>query len=94
MESVWLASARAVTWNTPGSSSPAILYMFGTMSSRPWEADGTVEIVYLDEVEDYTVHAEFKRAGNTVLTLTSPDGEKTEYDLSIERDTYTVNQIP
>ena len=30
--------ARAVTWKTPGSSSPEILYMLGIMSSRPWEA--------------------------------------------------------
>ncbi len=30
--------ARAETWMTPGSSSPAILYMLGIISSRPWEA--------------------------------------------------------
>ena len=30
--------ARAETWKTPGRSSPAILYMFGIMSKRPWEA--------------------------------------------------------
>ena len=30
--------------------------------------------------------------GRTVLTLESPDGEKTEYDLTIERDTYEVKQ--
>ena len=35
---VWLASVLAETWNTPGSSSPAILYMFGIISSRPWDA--------------------------------------------------------
>ena len=38
MDSAWLASARAETWITQGSSSPAILYIFGIMSSRPWEA--------------------------------------------------------
>ena len=38
MESACAAMARAVTWNTPGSSSPEILYMLGIMSSRPWEA--------------------------------------------------------
>ena len=32
------AIARAETWNTVGSSSPAILYMFGIMSSSPWLA--------------------------------------------------------
>ena len=35
---VWLARVRALTWNTPGSSSPAILYILGIISSRPWEA--------------------------------------------------------
>ena len=32
------ATARAATWNTPGKSSPAILYMLGIMSRRPCEA--------------------------------------------------------
>lgn len=53
---------------------------------------GSVEIMYLDDIEDYMVHAEFKKAGRTVLTLESPSGEKTEYDLSIERDTYEITQ--
>ena len=30
--------ARAATWITAGVSSPAILYMFGSISSRPCEA--------------------------------------------------------
>ena len=38
MFSAWLATVRADTWNTPGSSSPEILYMLGIISSRPWEA--------------------------------------------------------
>ena len=32
------ASARALTWNTQGSSSPEILYMLGIISRRPWLA--------------------------------------------------------
>ena len=31
-------TVRAETWNTAGSCSAAILYMFGIISSRPWEA--------------------------------------------------------
>ena len=38
MDRAWLARARADTWNTVGSISPAILYMFGIIRSRPWEA--------------------------------------------------------
>ncbi len=38
IESAWVASDRAATWSTVAVSSPAILYMFGIMSSRPCEA--------------------------------------------------------
>lgn len=53
---------------------------------------GDVSIRYDEGVEDYFLHAEFRRSGDTVLTLTSPSGEKTEYDLHIERDTYRVTE--
>ena len=53
---------------------------------------GDVSIVYIDSIEEYMVHADFKRAGKTVLTLESPSGEKKEYDLAIERDTYEVTE--
>ena len=54
------------------------------------ERYGDVEILYHKQVKDFMVHAELKRAGNTVLTLESPTGEKTVFDLVIERDTYQV----
>ena len=38
IDSPWAASERAATWNTVEVSSPAILYMFGIMSSRPCDA--------------------------------------------------------
>ncbi len=38
MDSAWVAMVRAETWNTVGKSSPAILYMLGIISKRPWEA--------------------------------------------------------
>ena len=38
MERAWVATLRAATWITAGSSSPAILYMLGTISSSPCEA--------------------------------------------------------
>ena len=53
---------------------------------------GDVDIRYMDSIEDYMLHAEFKRAGRTVLTLESPTGEKTEYDLHIERYTYDITK--
>lgn len=39
-----VASERAATWKTVEVSSPAILYMFGIISSRPWEA---VKVVHM-----------------------------------------------
>lgn len=52
------------------------------------EKYGDVKIIYMDEVEDYMLHADFFHEGKTVLTMVAPSGEKTEYDLTIKRDTY------
>ena len=38
IDSAWVAKARAATWKTVGVSSPAILNMFGSISSRPCDA--------------------------------------------------------
>eukprot|EP00443_Scrippsiella_acuminata_P034402 CAMPEP_0115244456 /NCGR_PEP_ID=MMETSP0270-20121206/39994_1 /TAXON_ID=71861 /ORGANISM="Scrippsiella trochoidea, Strain CCMP3099" /LENGTH=55 /DNA_ID=CAMNT_0002659587 /DNA_START=145 /DNA_END=308 /DNA_ORIENTATION=+ len=37
------ATARAATWKTHGSSSPAILYMLGIINSRPCDAVKVVD---------------------------------------------------
>jgi hypothetical protein len=42
MDSPWAASDRAATCSTAGVSSPAILYMFGIISSRPCDAVNVV----------------------------------------------------
>jgi hypothetical protein len=42
MDSAWVASVRAATCMQKGVSSPAILYMFGIISSRPCEAVNVV----------------------------------------------------
>ena len=55
---------------------------------------GDVSIIYLDTIESYLVHADLKKAGKTVLILESPNGEKTEYDLTIERSTYELTAKP
>jgi hypothetical protein len=38
MERAWAATLRAAMWNTVGVSSPAILYMLGSMRRSPWLA--------------------------------------------------------
>ena len=56
------------------------------------ERYGDVEIRYMENIDAFMVHADFKRAGKTVLTLAAPNGEKAEYDLTIEMDRYDVSK--
>src|SRR6188474_1807586 len=42
IESACVAIARAATWKTHGVSSPAILYMLGSISRNPWDAVNVV----------------------------------------------------
>lgn len=49
---------------------------------------GDVDITYLDSIEDYCVHANFKKAGDTKLVIESPDGEKKVFKISVGKNTY------
>ena len=51
---------------------------------------GELSIRYESGIEDWKVHAEFKKAGKTEFILESPDGKKTAFDISISRSTYTI----
>ena len=53
---------------------------------------GELSIEYESGIEDWKVHAEFKKAGKTEFILESPDGQKTTFDISIRRDTYTIEE--
>ena len=53
---------------------------------------GDASIRYEEGIEDYMLHVDLKKAGDTVLTITAPTGETTEYDLHIEKDTYKVTK--
>ena len=44
-------------------------------------------LYYDDGLADYLLHADFKRSGDTVLTLTSPTGEIYRYVLESENHT-------
>ncbi|MCR4671729.1 MAG: hypothetical protein K5637_00640 [Lachnospiraceae bacterium] len=56
------------------------------------EQYGDVQIVYYENLESYMIHADFTKAGRTVMTIVAPDGSKQEYDLVIERTTYEITQ--
>ncbi len=51
---------------------------------------GNLSIRYEKGIEDWMVHAEFKKAGKTEFVLESPSGEKRTFDITIKRDTYKV----
>ena len=57
------------------------------------ESFGKVSIRYEEEIEDYLVHAEFIKIGDTELILELPNGKKEVFDLEIKRDTYNIRKL-
>jgi len=53
---------------------------------------GSVKIVYDDNLEDYRVDAEFKKAGKTKIVLEDTEGNKTIYDIDIKRDSFDLKK--
>ena len=53
---------------------------------------GKVSIIYEKNIEDYFIHADFKKEGTTTMILESPTGEKVEYKVMIKRDTYRIKK--
>ena len=51
---------------------------------------GDVKIIYIENIQDYMVHADFKKEGKTNMILTSKDGTKKEFILDIKIDTYRI----
>jgi hypothetical protein len=47
-----------------------------------------VYIVYDENLEDYEVEAEFKRAGKSNLILEDSNGNKTIYEIDVKRDNF------
>ncbi len=56
------------------------------------ESFGTVWIGYEEAIECHSVHASLTRTGHTRLVLESPEGEKTVYDVTIERNSYHIER--
>lgn len=54
---------------------------------------GTVSIAYDEESDCFVINAEFKRPGSSVLTLTSPDGKTTKYNLTVSKNTYDLTPV-
>ena len=57
------------------------------------ESFGKVDIRFIEQgLNDYVVHAIFNKKGNTEVILESPSGEKTVFDIKIDRNTYTIEK--
>ncbi len=53
---------------------------------------GNVYIVYNAQLKEYVVDADFAKIGKTELTIESPEGDKTAFDIDIKRDTYNLTK--
>ena len=53
---------------------------------------GDVYIDYIEEIESYMIHADFKKNGKTELIVKTPEGKTKKYDLTIEMDTYKLEE--
>ena len=56
------------------------------------EKYGELYITYENALEDWTLNANFKKAGKTEIILESPGGEKTIFDITIKKDTYKMSR--
>ena len=54
---------------------------------------GDLSIRYENGIEDWMVHADFKKAGKTKFVLESPNGEKRSFDITIQRNAYYFEEI-
>ena len=53
---------------------------------------GELSVVYNQQMEDYLLHAEFKKAGKTQFVIESKDGTKQTYDIIIKRDSFDIEK--
>lgn len=57
------------------------------------ESMGTLDIRFVEQgLNDWVVHATFKKTGNTQVVLEAPSGQKNIFDISVERDTYDIKK--
>lgn len=53
---------------------------------------GKTEILYSQGMDEYYLHAVFKKEGKTKITLEDADGNKKIYELEIKIDTYKISE--
>lgn len=53
---------------------------------------GDLSVKYEPGIEDWLIHADFKKAGKTEIILESSEGEKIVFDITIKRNTYSIKE--
>ncbi len=53
---------------------------------------GEATIVYEENLDCYMLHCAFRKTGDVVLILESPEGQRYEYDMTVERNTYQIKR--
>ena len=53
---------------------------------------GDVSIIYVQSIEDYMIHGDFKKECTTVLTIEDKDGNKQKFDLIVKNNTYDIEK--
>lgn len=53
---------------------------------------GEASVVYLDGIESCMIRCDIKKRGKTVLTVTTPEGRKVSYKLTVYHDTYQLDE--
>lgn len=53
---------------------------------------GEINIKYDERLEEYFIDAHFKREGKTTFVIEHPDGTKEEFDITIKRTTYDIEE--
>lgn len=53
---------------------------------------GNVSIQYIDSIESYCINTKFYKAGDTKLIIENPNGDKKIFNLSIGKNTYSLDE--
>lgn len=53
---------------------------------------GDIYIEYLESIDSYIIHCDFKKSGKTRLIVNTPEGKTIKYKLIIKHDTYSLKK--
>ena len=94
---VWgIADQRSHSYNTDlllsGSETAGVEFDDTWQASLADGSFGELSFRYEQAIESWALHASLHKAGDTQLILESPTGERYVYDVTIGRDTYSIQR--